>query len=113
MKEGYRPYLEPTESVLEEINSTALGLSEAEAAAVTNLGTVFENNINITSFNELSYFTGLTSIEENAFCGCSNLTSLVIPNSVNNIGEEIIKGCTNLTSLTIPNSVKTIGAYAF
>ena len=33
MKEGYRPYLEPTESVLEEINSTALGLSEAEAAS--------------------------------------------------------------------------------
>lgn len=33
MKEGYRPYLETTESVLEEINSTALGLSEAEAAS--------------------------------------------------------------------------------
>ena len=31
-------------------------LSEAEAAAVTDLGKVF-NNTNITSFNELKYFT--------------------------------------------------------
>ena len=33
MKEGYRPYLEKNESVLEEVKSTALGLSGSEAAS--------------------------------------------------------------------------------
>jgi len=92
-------------------------LSVDEAAAVTSLKVgsyqVFQNNVDIISFDELSFFTGLTSIENNAFSGCTNLTSIVIPNSVKSIGEEIVYGCTNLASLDIPNSVTTIGAYAF
>jgi hypothetical protein len=35
-------------------------LSEEEAAAVTSLGVVFKGNTEITSFDELQYFTGLT-----------------------------------------------------
>ncbi|MBR4365710.1 MAG: hypothetical protein IKP43_02885, partial [Bacteroidaceae bacterium] len=35
-------------------------LDEAEAAAVTDLGEVFKGNTEITSFDELQYFTGLT-----------------------------------------------------
>lgn len=88
-------------------------LSVDEAAAVTSLGNVFKYNTDIVSFNELRYFTGLTSIEDYAFSGCTNLTSFVIPNSVKSIGEEIVRYCTNLASLDIPNSVTTIGAYAF
>ena len=92
-------------------------LSVDEAAAVTSLKVgsfqVFQNNVDIISFDELSFFTGLTSIENYAFSGCTNLTSIVIPNSVKSIGEEIVSGCTNLASLDIPNSVTTIGAYAF
>lgn len=42
-------------------------LSMAEAAAVTSLGRVFEDNDDITSFDELQYFTGLTAIGANAF----------------------------------------------
>ena len=49
-------------------------LSNLEATAVINLGRVFENNTTISSFDELSYFTGLTSIDEYAFHGCSGLT---------------------------------------
>ncbi|MBR2674381.1 MAG: cation-translocating P-type ATPase [Mogibacterium sp.] len=33
MKEGYRPYLESTENVLDELESTALGMSDEEAAS--------------------------------------------------------------------------------
>ena len=42
-------------------------LSEEEAAAVTYLGEVFKENEVITSFDELQYFTGLTSIGSKAF----------------------------------------------
>ena len=53
------------------------------------------------------------SIGNNAFSGCSGLTSITIPNSVTSIGDNAFSGCYNLTSVTIPNSVTSIGDYAF
>ena len=83
-----------------------------EAAAVTSLEKVFKNK-SITSFNELKYFTGLTSVGYEAFEGCSGLTSITIPNSVTSIGDYAFQGCSGLTSITIPNSVTSIGSSAF
>ncbi len=88
-------------------------LSYDEAEAVTSLGSVFQYNTTITSFDELQYFTGLTSIGYRAFSGCSGLTSVNIPNGVTIIGNEAFYGCSGLTSVTIPNSVTSIGNYAF
>ena len=88
-------------------------LSKDEAAAVTDLGRVFKENKEITSFNELQFFTGLTAIGDSSFCVCSGLTYITIPNSVTSIGESAFYGCSGLTSITIPNSVTSIGKYAF
>ena len=55
----------------------------------------------------------VTSIGETAFCLCSSLTSATIPNSVTSIGESAFSGCSSLTSVTIPNSVTSIGYSAF
>lgn len=88
-------------------------LSYTEAAAVTNLGTVFLRKGGITSFNELRYFTGLTSIDNNAFRVCANLTSVVFPNTINSIGYQAFAECSRLSSITIPCSVTSIGDYAF
>ena len=90
-------------------------LSYDEAAAVTDIGWVFYYNQTITSFEELRYFTGLTSINEAAFYGCTNMTgNLYIPNSVTAIGTYAFGDCTSLTGdLIIPNSVTTIGVGAF
>ncbi|MBO4720345.1 MAG: leucine-rich repeat protein [Prevotella sp.] len=88
-------------------------LSEAEAAVVTNLGFVFKENSIITSFNELRYFTGLTSINDEAFYYCTKLASIVIPTNVTTIGKNAFFDCESLASLTIPSSVTNIDVGAF
>ena len=88
-------------------------LSTAEAAAVSDLGEVFESNPNINSFNELQYFTGLKSIGDGAFQYCTGLTSINIPNSVTSIGYSAFFSCNSLTDIVIPNSVVNIGRGAF
>lgn len=49
-----------------------MGITEAQAAAVTTLGTKFKGNTTITEFMELSKF-GVTAIAENGFSSCTNL----------------------------------------
>ena len=82
-------------------------LSFDEAEAVTTLGSFFRNK-SITSFDELRYFTGLTSINSQAFSSCSRLTAITIPSSVTTIEYAAFKGCSGLTSITIPSSVTSI-----
>lgn len=55
----------------------------------------------------------VTSIGSYALCNCSWLTSVTIPGSVTSIGEHAFSGCSGLTIVTIPNSVTSIGDYAF
>lgn len=72
----------------------------------------------------------VTSIKENAFGGCENLTSVVIPNSVTSIGRfsfcsddisfdnkyripVIAKRESNLKSVTIGSGIEKIGFHAF
>ena len=95
-------------------------LTYEEAAAVTTLNpggeanqSVFMGNTAITSFDELQYFTGLTSIDAWAFYNCRGLTSIEIPNSVTSIGGSAFFYCSGLTSIEIPNSITSIGQSAF
>ena len=62
---------------------------------------------------DLSKATGLTTIGDSAFRGCSGLTSISIPSSVEIIGDLAFEGCSGLTSINIPEGVTTIGTRAF
>lgn len=92
-------------------------VNETEAAAVTSLGEVFKNNMTITSFNELQYFTGLTEINDHAFRNTIALTSVIIPENVTRIGNDAFgrwtEGTSNLVSVQLPDGLIEIGEDAF
>ena len=74
----------------------------------------YSGDITIPSFityNDVEY--SVTSIGNAAFCKCTRLTSITIPNSVTSIGAEAFRECRGLTSVNIPNSVTSIGNWAF
>ena len=93
-------------------------LSRLEAGAVTSLGEVFKGNTEITSFNELQCFTGLTSIGCNAFNKCTNLKSVMLPEGLTTIeGTDEDQGGafarTGLEAIQFPSALMTIGSLAF
>lgn len=52
-------------------------------------------------------------IGDNAFAGCTQLSSLVLPDSLETIGAMAFSNCASLEEILIPESVKTIGTAAF
>lgn len=83
-----------------------------EAADVTDLGTVFQG-LRIKTFNELRYFTRLGTIADEAFKGCTSLTSIIIPENVQSVGARAFSGCNKITSLLLPTNCTSIGEEAF
>ena len=100
-------------------------LTKEEAAAVTDLGSVFTapipDDIGVyiedydypVYFDELQYFTGLTTIGEGAFSDSQELKSVTLPPTITTIKRYAFAGCIGLQSLELPSSVTTIERSAF
>ena len=87
-------------------------LSYEEAAAVTTIGTEFSEK-GIYAFNELQYFTGLTSIPNDAFLNCNELLSIKLPDNIISINAAAFRGCASLKKIHIPANVESIKLQAF
>lgn len=74
-----------------------------------------ETKVMLVSRNAQTYNipNTVTEISNNAFYGCSKMTSIVIPESITKIGSSAFYSCTSLKEINIPQSVKTIGNDAF
>lgn len=69
--------------------------------------------LNGTEVTNLVIPESITRIGNYAFEGCTGITSMTIPNTVTSIGDNAFDGCSGLTSIVIPNSVTQIGQVAF
>ena len=81
-----------------------------EEATITYVSSLISGDVTIPS--TLGGYK-VTSISDFAFCDCSNLTGITIPDSVTSIGNEAFHGCDRLTSVTIGDGVTSIGDVAF
>lgn len=88
------------------------GFTNLQSVVIYESVEIIGNN----AFKGCSSLTSLTlpegvSIRNSAFLNCSNLTSVIIPENVS-IGDGAFSGC-GLTSITIPDSVTEVGNGAF
>lgn len=81
---------------------TKIDLTGADVKTLTGIG-YFPNleiincsNCNRLTTVDLSYNLKITEIQDQAFTNCSNLKSIILPNSVTAIREYITSGCWNV-----------------
>lgn len=90
-------------------------ISDTDNAKVTLLGEM--GNMDETIIPEEITHDNKTykviSIDSGAFSCCTNLRSILIPNSITSIGTYAFRDCFNLRNIILPNSVISIGEYAF
>jgi hypothetical protein len=101
-------------------NLTAIAVEPNNPAYASADGVLFNQNqttlIQFPAGNEATAYTianSITSIEDYAFLGCTNLASITISDSVTNVGDYSFYDCSALTNVAIGDNVISIGAYAF
>ena len=56
---------------------------------------------------------GISEIEEGAFSGCKNLTGIILPTGLTNIGAATFENCESLTRAVLPEGITEIEMGAF
>ena len=60
----------------------------------------------------MELFGSITTIGDEAFRNCVNLSELTLPNSLTSLSAGALKGCTGITELTLPESLTSLSAGA-
>lgn len=95
-----------------------IGITEAQAAAVTSLGTMFKDNTKITKFTELNKF-GVTSISQNSFASCTNLETIDLSNIVKLLNGKsepqygVFLNCNSLKNVGDISGIESLGCNVF
>lgn len=65
------------------------------------------------AITEVVIGSGVTTVGDNAFYGCKNLTQVSLPDGLTCIGAHAFDGASSITEIQIPSSVNEIKEYAF
>lgn len=96
---------------IEKFDSNGDGeVSYAEAAAVTSLDGLFTDWDSVTSFDEIRYFTSVTSTQ-NVFTGLTRLKRITIPDHVTTLGS--FKNCSALETVILPSALVSLPQACF
>ena len=101
-------YYKITSDVNQKVEVTYKSVMKPEGGDYQKSEVVIPENV---SYDGKTY--SVTSIGRYAFQGCSNLISVVIPNTVTSIERMAFESCTKLSNVNIPNSVNSIKEFAF
>ena len=66
-----------------------------------------------SSLKSISLPDGITSLGECCFVDCSSLTSVDLPSSITSLGDNVFNGCYNLKSICLPDGLTSIGDKCF
>lgn len=95
------------------VSSDGIGITMEDAAAVTDISTWFRENKDITSFDELQYFTGVVNLRDYAFDNCTNLQRIYIRH-IKSIGHAVFRACSSLDmDVDMPYLTGSLGVMAF
>ena len=87
-------------------------INEKEAMVAAVEPSLTEANIpSAVEFEGNQYL--VIKINDKAFSGNTNLTSVTLPDGLVEIGNYAFSGCKNLESVALPESLEAIGSYAF
>lgn len=87
------------------------GITSAQMASVTSVGTVFKGNTEITEFPEFEKFKNVKTIDRYAFQDCTNLEKIDLTN-IEEIKGEAFKNSGLTGDLALPN-LKKIDTYDY
>ena len=103
--------IESIKTAMENNRNALIDLDLSETTGLTSIGEeAFADCINLTG---ITIPFGVTDINYYAFAWCDSLTNVILPNSVTSIGDSSFWGCRNLISINIPKSVTEVSYYAF
>ena len=118
-----RNHIKPMETieydgVLPEVYELAYRTNDGKALdpiTTEGFGGEFEENIfdAATGEGKLVFAGAVTTIPNQAFGFCENLTWIEIPLGITSIGVGAFSGCSSMVELTIPASVASVGEGAF
>ena len=88
--------------------------STLKKVTITNETNVPENAFkDLSDIENITINSGIKSIGNGAFDGCSALKQFVIPDGITAIGDNTFRSCESASIITVPDTVNDIGESAF
>lgn len=86
------------------------GITQAQCAAVSSLGTSFKSNTLIVNADELVHFTSVTSFADLSFLQCTRLRKITFHSGVRTLGNQLLRESTTnaIRILCYPSTPPTI-----